>query len=356
MVVLNNMPFFSVLIPSYNRPEYLPKAVASVLQSTFIDFELIVSDDASPRQAEIRSALSPFLGDSRLKFVEQKVNLGEASSRDFLTNSASGKFLVILGDDDLLHEDALAVLKSEIDKDSNFSIYLFGYNVIDEHGKIYETRRALKSMNVELSEDSLTKDFFCFDFHPFWLYHPATFCFPSTLRDIVRPSSDVGIGDDLMILLDVVLSGGRLRVIPDVLFSYRKFSFGSYSQANQSRIPFSNPASRSKIMYKLLDRKDLKPWARSFLLSEEFRRRFLFNPILTDASFNEEALGSLGLSKEHYEEFVRYAEGKKGVFFRIFLVFQRIIKAIGYFGISGLADSAHIFYQRITYRLAAVNN
>lgn len=41
------MPKVSVIIPTYNRAKFLPRAVASVLGQTFQDFELLIVDDAS---------------------------------------------------------------------------------------------------------------------------------------------------------------------------------------------------------------------------------------------------------------------------------------------------------------------
>ena len=42
------MPFFSIIIPTYNRAAFLPKAIESVVGQTFTDWELIIVDDGSP--------------------------------------------------------------------------------------------------------------------------------------------------------------------------------------------------------------------------------------------------------------------------------------------------------------------
>ena len=109
-----NSPYFSVLIPCYNRPEYVSQAVASVLTSTDNDFELIVSDNCSPRQAEVMQALAAFAKDSRLTFITQAENLGEARNRHFLMQKAKGVYRIILADDDLLAPHALKTLRATI--------------------------------------------------------------------------------------------------------------------------------------------------------------------------------------------------------------------------------------------------
>ncbi len=48
---------FSVLIPSYNRPEFVGKAVESVLRNDYRELEVVVSYDQSHRQTEIAAVL-----------------------------------------------------------------------------------------------------------------------------------------------------------------------------------------------------------------------------------------------------------------------------------------------------------
>ena len=46
------MPFFTVIIPTYNRADLIEVAINSVLQQSFTDFEIIVIDDASQDDTE----------------------------------------------------------------------------------------------------------------------------------------------------------------------------------------------------------------------------------------------------------------------------------------------------------------
>lgn len=348
------MPFFSVLIPSYNRPEYLPKAVQSVLASGFADFELIVSDDKSPRQTEIIQALAPFANDPRLSFVPQAENLGEARNRHFLMQRASGPYRIIVGDDDLLAPHALATLHATITRQPGYDLYLFGYSVIDEDGRVFETRRTLAPIELSLENLKVTKDLFYSDFYPFWFYHPATFCFPASLHRDIVPNHSIGIGDDLIFLFDAILARKRALIIPAVLFSYRKFlGARAYGQINLSKTRLANVVTRRHILYALLARTNLPSPLDQFLHGYEFRRRFLYNAIITDSDASETTLELLDLTPEHLIEARAYWHARRGRWFRYWLLLQRIYSYTSYFGARGLMESARVFRQRHAYRKTA---
>ncbi len=97
-------PKVSICIPAYNRPEYLKKAIESVLNQTFHDFELIISDDCSPID------LSPFVSeykDERIKYFRQKNNLGFIKNWNFCLEKCSGEYIKIMGDDDVLLDNCI---------------------------------------------------------------------------------------------------------------------------------------------------------------------------------------------------------------------------------------------------------
>ena len=45
-------PFFSILIPAYNRPEELKVLIDSIVNQSFNDYEILVSDDCSPKKSD----------------------------------------------------------------------------------------------------------------------------------------------------------------------------------------------------------------------------------------------------------------------------------------------------------------
>lgn len=94
---MNNNPFFSVVLPTLNRASYLPLAIQSVLNQTFGDFELIVSDNSSSDNTE--QVVKRF-SDDRIRYVKTKEVLPMHDSWEFALTHARGEFITFLGDDD----------------------------------------------------------------------------------------------------------------------------------------------------------------------------------------------------------------------------------------------------------------
>ena len=94
----NPPPFFSVVIPTYNRADLLRQAVRSVLEQTFKDFELIVVDDGSTDGTP--EVVSEF-ADERVKFIPNDRDKGGAGTRNAGIVRSRGEWVAFLDDDDL---------------------------------------------------------------------------------------------------------------------------------------------------------------------------------------------------------------------------------------------------------------
>jgi glycosyltransferase involved in cell wall biosynthesis len=93
-----------VIIPAFDRPDFLAKAVRSVLDQTVADFEIIVVDDGSPNN--LRPVLDA-LRDPRIACIRHESNQGEAGARNTGILHARGDYVAFLDDDDEWEPDKL---------------------------------------------------------------------------------------------------------------------------------------------------------------------------------------------------------------------------------------------------------
>lgn len=100
----------SVIIPCYNAEKYIKECVLSVTGQEFSDFELICVDDASTDSTpEILAGLAA--GDSRISVIRKECNSGSARPTiDEGLKAASGEFVCIIGNDDIIAPDFLRKL------------------------------------------------------------------------------------------------------------------------------------------------------------------------------------------------------------------------------------------------------
>lgn len=91
------MPTVSVIIPTYERAEVLPRAVESVLEQTYEDFELLVVDDGSTDGTE---EYLESVDDERLRPIYHGTNRGCNAARNTGVEAAKGEYVALLDSDD----------------------------------------------------------------------------------------------------------------------------------------------------------------------------------------------------------------------------------------------------------------
>jgi len=89
----------SIILPTHNRDVLLPRAIKSVLNQTFKDFELIIVDDGSTDNTE--ETIKKFQGkDKRIVYIKNKKNRGAAVSRNKGIKVAKGEYIAFQDSDD----------------------------------------------------------------------------------------------------------------------------------------------------------------------------------------------------------------------------------------------------------------
>ena len=100
-------PFFSIVIPTRNRPELLKYALQSLLLQTFTDFEVIVCDNHTGKPC--RSVFDQY-SDQRFKYVTPLTPLQMHDNWQFACNFAQGEYITVLMDKSILRPSALQII------------------------------------------------------------------------------------------------------------------------------------------------------------------------------------------------------------------------------------------------------
>ncbi|MCC5637500.1 glycosyltransferase [Nostoc sp. CHAB 5844] len=128
-------PLVSVVIPTYNRPKYLKQAIASAINQTYQNIEIIVSDNCSDENLQ---PIIEYFQDSRIRFWRQPENIGMLSNQMHAFKMTRGKYVASLHDDDMWNEDFLAKLVPPLEANPNLILAFSDQYIIDGDGNINE--------------------------------------------------------------------------------------------------------------------------------------------------------------------------------------------------------------------------
>jgi len=137
---MNNKPLISICIPTYNSESFIKETIDSVLNQTYKNIEVIITDDCSKdKTVEIIRSFS----DLRIKFFKNDKNLGVEGNWNKALQLASGKYIKLMGADDILYPTCIEEQVKVLEDTNNTDIVLTtSYkNVINQDGKLIMTRR-----------------------------------------------------------------------------------------------------------------------------------------------------------------------------------------------------------------------
>lgn len=128
-----HQPFFSIVIPTYNRINHLKNAITSILQQNFHDFQIIVVDDGSTDDTKkIVTALTAT--DGRIKYFFKK-NEERSIARNFGIMKSEGKYVGFLDSDDITYSNHLNTGHTLLTQNNYPEVGHLGYQFIDESQK-----------------------------------------------------------------------------------------------------------------------------------------------------------------------------------------------------------------------------
>ena len=139
-------PFFSVIIPLYNKEKYIKRAVKSALKQTFSDIEIIIIDDSSTDNSvqEVEKIKDP-----RIRLVHRsRPGPGGYAARNYGIKNAIGEYIAFLDADDEWLSDYLQEIFYLIQKYPQAQSFVSAFITKFSSGKQRLTRYALKNKNI----------------------------------------------------------------------------------------------------------------------------------------------------------------------------------------------------------------
>jgi len=126
---------FSIILTTYNRVELLERAIDSVLQQTFSDFELLIINDCSTDYTQFH--LKTYQ-DQRIRCFHNSTNSGVSVSRNVGISHAKGKYLAFLDDDDEYFPHFLETVYQAFQNNSSLDFIWTSYQkIIAPHNKTF---------------------------------------------------------------------------------------------------------------------------------------------------------------------------------------------------------------------------
>lgn len=149
----------SVIIPTYNRARLLPRAIQSVLNQTYNNFELIIVDDGSIDNTE--DVVKKFQkSDPRIIYIKNDKNKGPSASRNIGIEIAKGEYIAFQdSDDEWLPEKIEKQIKFFEDTPLDVGVVYTGFWRIENNKKIYIPFSWIKQKDGYIHKEILKGNF-----------------------------------------------------------------------------------------------------------------------------------------------------------------------------------------------------
>ena len=152
------IPLVSVIVPIYSVEKYLKRCVDSLLQQSFIDYEIILVDDGSLDNCPV--ICDEYVEMNNRIFVIHKKNGGLSDARNAGLNFANGKYIYFCDSDDFIHPELLKIVIPYME--NGYDMVVFQFYKIDERGNILYSS---KMVSCDISLNSISRlDYLINDF------------------------------------------------------------------------------------------------------------------------------------------------------------------------------------------------
>lgn len=218
-------PAISIVLPTYNRPAFLPRMLDSVLEQSFGDFELILINNGSTDEETDKLCRSYEERDDRVRYFTLDDNQGPARARNLGIEESQGKYLIHLDDDDYCEHDHLRLLHTLIvEHDADVAVS----GCVDEIDSEIRTKHKYEGTFVWNKEEGVSEFLKREKFHA----APATKLYRRELFEHVHYRPDMII-DDIHVTYKLFAHAGKVVAHGVPTYRFRKFGGNTTSFLDQ---------------------------------------------------------------------------------------------------------------------------
>lgn len=255
---MNLQPKASIVVITYNQQKSVREAIESVLNQTYQNFEVIVSDDSSTD--DTASVVKSF-NDSRVKYVKTPYNIGISGNSNFGLTYASGEIIAFIAGDDMLRQNYLACVVENFEKLSEVSVLHCGLCLIDQNGRNING----KNSHFHYIPNVTDEEKFCTAFMCHNILNSPGIAMRKEVAQVVfpLPNSFINIQDYAM-HIDILVNGFKSYVLDEILVDYRVVANGTNISLNNQAATRREQVETELLMDRFLQFKDVEFLKRVF--------------------------------------------------------------------------------------------
>jgi len=127
---------FSIVIPAFNAAHCIENAMASCLEQTYTNYEIIIVDDASTDNTALLISAKYA---QQVKYIKFATNLGSSAARNAALDVATGTHIAFLDADDIWHKDKLHIIQKVLQQKPDILFLYHPYTVATVSGNVQYT-------------------------------------------------------------------------------------------------------------------------------------------------------------------------------------------------------------------------
>ncbi|WP_137126164.1 glycosyltransferase [Roseomonas sp. HF4] len=222
-------PLVSVIVANFNGERHLVDALRSILAQSLACIEVLFVDDASS-DGSVAIAEAFARTDTRLLILRLPSNVGPAAARNRALAMAQGRWIAVVDSDDIIHPDRLRRLVAAAEA-ADADIVADDLLVFDDDHRT-RPRRMLRG-GLAAAPSWIDARQYLRANRLFARAAPLGYLKPLIRREVlnawrIRYAEGLHIAEDFDLVLRLLVRGARFRLVPELLYFYRRHS-GSIS-------------------------------------------------------------------------------------------------------------------------------